>query len=134
MSSHPVSSSPYRLQEAAPGSFIYVIDKAIEARTCQRMVELFEQCEDQQVQGRVGAEQQVIDTIKRSTDVYISGRPQWQEIDQCLHQSLYSALTEMAKQHPFFSATRLKDSGYNVQRTNKGEYYHWHVDEGVGRA
>ncbi len=39
------------------------------------------------------------------------------------------ALKEFQQLYPFFrDISRFKDMGYNLQRYQKGEYYHWHVD------
>jgi hypothetical protein len=43
----------------------------------------------------------------------------------CLNQ----ALPEFNNLYPFFKGP-FKDKGYSVQRTNFGEYYHWHIDGG----
>jgi len=35
--------------------------------------------------------------------------------------------------HPFYcSANQFRDIGYNLQRTEQSEFYHWHVDSGPG--
>ena len=39
------------------------------------------------------------------------------------------ALNEFKEIHPYFGdMSRFKDMGYNLQRYQEGEYYHWHVD------
>ena len=63
---------------------------------------------------------------------FISGREDWKDIDNLLRQSLAAGLREMAKLYPFFGVNRFKDIGYNLQRYQPGEYYHWHVDSGPG--
>ena len=72
-------------------------------------------------------------TIKKTTDIFISGREDWKDIDNLLRQSLAAGLREMAKLYPFFGVNRFKDIGYNLQRYQPGEYYHWHVDTWPGR-
>ena len=39
------------------------------------------------------------------------------------------ALSAVKKEFDFFSGP-FKDIGYAVQRTNVGEYFHWHIDSG----
>lgn len=122
----------YTPREAAPGSFIYEIKNALPAAACSDAIRRFEASAGQHVSGRIGQEQTKEQSIKRSTDLRISGREQWQDVDQGLFESLQMALVEMAKLHPFFASNSFRDMGYQVQRTLPGEYYHWHIDGGPG--
>ena len=70
--------------------------------------------------------------MKRSTDLRISGREDWRDIDRTLSRQLVSTFNAFAREFPFFAANSFKDIGYNLQRTLPGEYYHWHVDAGPG--
>lgn len=96
------------------------------------MVSRFEAKADQQYQGRIGQNECREESIKVSTDLRISGRDDWKDIDSMLFQSLSQALNGIAAYHPYFAANAFKDMGYNMQRTKPGEFYHWHVDGGPG--
>lgn len=122
--------SNYR--ELAPGSFIYALDNALDHSICQDMITRFESRPEQQYQGKIGQHAATEESIKRSTDLRISGREDWSDIDKRLQQSLSHGLSLLAGLHPFFKANRLNDIGYNMQKTNAGEYYHWHIDGGPG--
>lgn len=124
--------TPYVLRELGSGSFVYEIEGALPAAACSDMIERFERNVDQQYSGRVGAEQLHEESIKRSTDLRISGRSDWKDVDEGLFLSLRTALGELARLHPFFSSNSFRDMGYNMQRTRPGEFYHWHVDGGPG--
>ena len=119
-------------RELSPGSFIYALDNALDINTCQEMIERFEKRPDQQYTGRIGQDAVPEPSIKRSVDLRISGRDDWLDIDRQLQQSLSNGLSLLAGLHPFFSANRLNDTGYNMQKTSAGEFYHWHVDGGPG--
>ena len=59
----------------------------------------------------------------------VTGKEHWQDVKNNLFRSLSIVLKEFSKAYPYFSELkRFKDSGYNLQRYQKGEYYHWHVD------
>jgi len=120
------------MKEVKPYSFIYEIDNALTAETCREMIRRFEANEDQQYPGRIGQGQTEEQNIKKTTDLRISGRSDWQDIDNTLVASLASAFNEMGQMFPFFAANSFKDMGYNMQRYRPGEYYHWHVDGGPG--
>jgi len=122
----------YALQEVAPQSFIYAVDDAISSENCAAMIKKFEACPEQQYTGRIGTHQQVAEQVKKSTDLRISGREDWTEFDQLFRESMARAIKSLSALHPFFSANRFKDMGYNLQRTREGEYYHWHLDTGAG--
>ncbi len=128
-SGHPPGG---RLTEIKPSSFIYALPGALPGDVCREMVRRFEASPDQQYQGRLGQDQAQETSIKRSTDLRISGNEDWRDIDRQLFQSLGAALKLMAQDFPFFAVNRFKDEGYNMQRTQAGEFYHWHVDGGPG--
>jgi len=120
------------MREVKPLSFIYEIPSALARDVCREMIRRFEANRDQQYAGRLGAAQQEDASIKKSTDLRISGREDWRDIDRALVQSLGGAFREMGRTFPFFAVNRFKDLGYNLQRYEAGEYYHWHVDGGPG--
>jgi len=120
-------------RELKPGSFIYALDNALDSDTCKAMIERFESNSDQRYPGRIGQQAEQEDSIKRSTDLRISGREDWRDIDAILKQSLAHGLGLLSGLHPFFQANKLHDVGYNMQKTGPGEYYHWHVDGGPGQ-
>lgn len=120
------------MREIKPASFIFEIEHALTPETCREMVRRFENKPDQQYPGRIGQGAEREQSVKRSTDLRISGRPDWEDIDTILVQSLMRAFNEAAQKFPFFTANSFKDMGYNLQRTEPGEYYHWHVDGGPG--
>lgn len=120
------------LKEVKPYSFIYELANALPAEVCRDMIRRFEANPDQQYLGRIGQGEQLADEVKRSTDLRISGRKDWKDIDSALVRSLAGAFNEMAQRFPYFAANSFKDMGYNLQRTEPGEFYHWHVDGGPG--
>ena len=120
----------YALREVQPGTFIYEIRKALTDDVCQDMILRFERNTAQQYPGRIGSEQKLDFSIKRSTDLRISGRKDWEYVDQGLFLSLRTALDEIARIHPFFASNSFRDMGYNMQCTVSDEFYHWHVDSG----
>ena len=96
---------------------------------CDNMVERFEAATDEQYIGRIGQLAEEDRSIKKSTDLVVSGKEHWKDIDQELFRSLGMAIREFREVYPFFRGP-FKDSGYAIQRTNPGEYYHWHIDGG----
>ena len=124
--------SDTRIREVRPLSFIYEIAGALPADVCREAIRRFEERVDQQVQGRIGQAGDEAPEVKRSTDLFISGRDDWRDIDRTLSQQLTATFNAFALEFPFFAANRFKDQGYNLQRTLPGEYYHWHVDAGPG--
>jgi hypothetical protein len=121
-----------RIREVRPASFIYEVSRALPADVCIEAMRRFELRPDQQYPGRIGQAGQEAADVKRSTDLTISGRDDWRDIDQTLSAQLASTFNLFAREFPFFAANAFKDVGYNLQRTLPGEYYHWHVDGGPG--
>lgn len=120
------------ISEVKPGSFIYEIENALAPAQCVSIIARFEANPGQHYEGRIGPAAAAHDTIKRSTDLRLSGREDWKDIDELLLNSLGEALGILSRIHPFFASNAFKDMGYNVQRTASGEYYRWHVDSGPG--
>lgn len=121
-----------RIRELKPLSFIYELARALPPDVCREVVRRFEASPDEQVAGRIGAAAEAAPEVKRSTDLHISGREDWRDIDQTLAQQLAAVVNAFGLEFPFFAANSFKDLGYNLQRTLPGEYYHWHVDAGPG--
>jgi len=69
------SELPPALIELKPNSFINEIGDALSADTCSDMVQRFESRPDEHYLGRIGQTAQHDKSIKRSTDLRISGRP-----------------------------------------------------------
>ena len=117
------------LREVAPGSFIFELPGALSNEICREMVRRFEACTPEQYAGRVGHHAALDTSVKRSTDLVMSGKSHWKDLDAALFQSLVVALDTLTRRHPFFGG-RFKDIGYAVQRTRPGEFYRWHIDGG----
>lgn len=120
------------IAEVRPLSFIYEVERALEPDVCREMIRRFEANPGQQYPGRIGQAAIELENIKKSTDLRISGRDDWRDIDAVLSRSLIGRFNELAREFPYFAANAFKDIGYNLQRTLPGEYYHWHVDSGPG--
>lgn len=121
-----------QFEEIKPGSFIYRLGSALPGKFCAEIVNRFEQSQDEQYSGRIGQNAESDTTIKKTTDIRVSGRDNWRDVDARLFESLGQALGLISKLHPFFAVNQFKDTGYNLQRYQAGEYYQWHVDGGPG--
>jgi len=121
-----------RIREVKPATFIYELERALPADVCEEAIRRFEANAGQQYIGRIGPEGREAAQVKRSTDLRISGREDWLDIDRTLSRQLVATFNELALEFPFFGANSFRDEGYNLQRTLPGEYYHWHVDSGPG--
>ena len=117
------------ITEVRENTFIFEKRNALTLDICNEMISRFEQYADEQYEGRLGQQAGKDRSIKKSTDLVVSGKPHWQDIDRELFRSLGLAIQEFRETYPFFKGP-FKDSGYAIQRTNPGEHYHWHIDGG----
>ena len=115
--------------EVKPGSFVFERAQALALDVCGEMIDCFEANPDDQYPGRIGQTMAHDDSIKRSTDLASSGKAHWQDLDRELFRSLNRALAEFKQSCAFFEGP-FKDMGYALQRTDPGEFYHWHIDGG----
>ncbi len=121
-----------KFSELQPGSFVYALPNALDPDFCQQVIGRFESATDQHHQGAMGPGAVVDDTIKRSTDLRITGLAQWRDVDERLLKSLQHGLSLLSGLHPFFSSNAFRDMGYQLQRSAPGAFYRWHVDSGPG--
>lgn len=119
-------------KELKSGSFIYELADALDQGFCREIIERFEADRDEHQVGRMGPGAEIDESIKRSTDLPISGRAEWRDVDRALFESLQRGLSLLSGLHPFFAANRFKDMGYQLQRSAPGDFYRWHVDAGPG--
>ena len=117
------------IRELKPLSFIFEKNDALPGFLCDDMVARFEQAKEEQYKGRIGQTFEEQLSIKKSTDLVVSGKSHWQDVDNNLFRSLSLALKEFKEKFEYFKGP-FKDNGYAIQRTNVGEHYHWHIDGG----
>lgn len=117
------------IQEVKANSFVFEKQNALPKEFCADVISRFEEDQQGQYKGRIGQLVNEDDSIKKSTDLVVSGKDHWKDVDKALFQSLGRAILEFREAYPFFKGP-FKDMGYGVQRTNPGEHYHWHIDGG----
>jgi len=115
--------------EVKPNTFIFEQHNALPAPLCDDMVRRFEENADDQYQGRIGQTVSQDSSIKKTTDLVVSGKEHWKDVDNNLFRSMSIAIKEFREAYPYFKGP-FKDMGYGIQRYNPGEYYHWHIDGG----
>ena len=121
--------APYQLREVKPNSFIFEIENALTSDICREIIDRFEANPEQQYPGRVGQGAEQERSIKQSTDLVVSGKENWKDVDQIFFHSTAFAVRTIRERYPFFGGP-FKDVGYNVQRTEPGQFYHGHIDGG----
>jgi hypothetical protein len=117
------------IREVKPGSFIFERANALPPIFCDEVVERFETHPEHQYEGRIGQIQTKDRGIKVTTDLVVSNKEEWRDVDQMFFRSLAAALREFRETFPYFKGP-FKDMGYQVQRYRPGEFYHWHIDGG----
>ncbi len=117
------------INEVKPNSFVFEKPNALPKDFCEEVIARFEKDEEAQYKGRIGQLADEDGSIKKSTDLVVSGKEHWKDVDKALFQSLGRAVLEFRESYPFFKGP-FKDMGYGVQCTDAGEHYHWHIDGG----
>ena len=112
--------------------FIYIQKDALPRSFCNNVIQKFE-LDDRKRQGQVGSGVRL--DIKRSCDLSISGKEDWKSYDEAFFKCLNNALKEYLKFIPqefiqFKALGRFEDdTGYQIQKTQPGDYYIWHHDQ-----
>lgn len=126
----PVGAAALRtLREIKPGSFVFERPAALPPAFCDEVITRFEANPQQQYAGRIGQLREQDDSVKKTTDLVVSNKADWKDVDQMFFRSLGAAMRELREAFPYFRGP-FKDIGYQVQRYRAGEYYHWHIDGG----
>jgi hypothetical protein len=115
--------------EIKPNTFIFEKRNALSPDVCRLAIERFEQHSDEHYEGRIGQNVGKDRNIKKTTDLVVSGKPHWKDIDQALFRSIGQAIVEFRETYPYFKGP-FKDMGYGIQRYKPDEHYHWHIDGG----
>ncbi len=115
--------------EIRPDTFIFEQRNALSAEVCREAIERFERTTEEQYEGRIGQMADTDRSLKKTTDLVVSGKAHWKDIDQALFRSLGHAILEFRETFPYFKGP-FKDMGYGLQRYLAGEHYHWHIDGG----
>ena len=132
MSATPFNLSVKPLQtirEVKPDTFIFERPHALPDEFCDEVVRRFEASEEYQRKGVIGQLGEEDNAIKRTTDLVVSDKDDWKDIDQMFFRCMAAALGEFRESYPYFKGP-FKDMGYQVQRYQPGEFYHWHIDGG----
>ena len=118
-----------KLNEIKQGSFIFESENALPDFLCDDMVARFEAHPEDQYAGRVGSDANQNTQLKKTTDLVVTGKDHWQDVQNNLFRSLALTLQKFSQRYPYFAELkRYQDSAYNLQRYRPGEYYDWHVD------
>jgi hypothetical protein len=124
------SATPLKtISEVKPNTFIFEKHNALDKHLCDSAIKRFEAHTDDQYEGRIGQLADKDRSIKKSTDLVVSGKEHWKDFDQELFKSMGNAILEFRETFPYFKGP-FKDMGYAIQRTRPGEHYHWHIDGG----
>ena len=128
--------------------FILEIPNVLSPEICNSIIERFEN-DKEKVKGRIaygGSGFKVMENMKNTTEVLLTGRNEWKDVDsilnECINCNLKKYLTFLkntidAEQeiHPLSNIpfiTETDDVGYSIQKTTKGCRYAWHYDGGIG--
>ena len=114
-------------------------DDVIPADKCKEIIDKFEY-DNRKSQGITASDTEgksIENSIKRSTDLWISQWVEWEKWDEYFFKSLspyvkkYLLHVKEKLGDVVQSQGDMVDSGYQIQRTNTGESYDWHADDDV---
>ena len=91
-----------RLIEVKSGTFIFEFSNSLSEKECKNMIARFEESKSDHYKGRVGQKFKENTDIKKSTDMVVSGKDNFKDIDELLFTSLSKALSTVKKQFDFF--------------------------------
>lgn len=123
-------------------NYIRVYDDVLSPEFCSALIDKFEECPNKYA-GTVGPgnpnEQNSVDTdVKRSTDLLLSTDSNFEheskvffETNRAYVQDYLEYLVSFSQYNTPFINQKIVDSGFQMQRTEPDEFYHWHNDSNV---
>ncbi len=116
---------------------IQVYSNNLHPEFCDHLIQKFES-DDRKHPGKVignnsNSELCIQPECKISFDLHITSKSGWKNEDSILYQSLRQPLNDYVNHCKSILqlidfGSKITDSGYQIQRTRPGEYYHWHHD------
>jgi hypothetical protein len=106
--------------------FFWMRDGVLSPEFCNDIIAKFESCPDKKSGVTV---QGYRPDSKISTDLFLSGHPNFVKEDKVLCDSVSANVSDYLAQidrHPW--SPPFTDTGYNMQRTLPGEHFDWHSD------
>ena len=98
---------------------------------CDEMIERFED-DDTKAPGHSGNYGPNFSKGKVSTDLFITGLPEWEDIDTKIYDILSPYIRRYVSllSNNFFveEISHISDQGYQIQRTDPGGFFNWHCD------
>jgi hypothetical protein len=119
--------------------FIYECEDVFPVSFCNRVIEKFEKS-NLKMNGRTG-DKNCINSLKKSTDIRIYDEPEWVEEEKYFNDMIRKA---MKNYETFLLKMNIDDEvkkemseilmcshiqSPQIQRTEPGQYYHWHHDQ-----
>lgn len=113
---------------------IYVPEKKLDKDFCKHCIEKFK-IDDNRYQGITGSGINL--EMKRSTDLKITGKDDWNEEDSVFYDSFKDTLKSYEEwitdrlTYPYLDAClrgTIEDTGYQIQETLPGGFYQYHHD------
>lgn len=111
--------------------FIYVVDDALSKKFCKKVIQKFNN-DGNTYQGVTAGG--YTENIKKSLDLGISNLEHWKKEDSIFYESLHKNYNDyLERLNKQFKGVRcspidLVDTGYQIQRTDPGEFYVFHHD------
>ena len=112
--------------------FVLEIPNSLSSEKCEQMIKRFEGDDRKRRGVTAGANPE--QSVKKSMDLTFSGLEGWKDIDEYLQKQLTKGVDKY-KEHLMKEVGSLdwvdymlEDTGYQIQKTTKGEYYSWHKD------
>lgn len=114
-------------------TFIRYYDNVLSPSFCKKVIDKFEQ-DPNKYQGKVLSVEghDIKDDIKQTSELNISGPPEWQEIDSILSKSASECLIKYMKEFEDCTSVLVKasliDQPYRIKKYEKDQYFTWHID------
>ncbi len=109
--------------------YFFIKRNVLDEDFCKHCIDKFNK-DDKRYEGVVHGG--VYPDVKRSTDLTISDNDNWKEEDNIFCTTLTSSLDEYLRWLPDHHREVIpfpQDTGYQIQRTDPGGFYHWHHDQ-----
>jgi|TARA_B110000902_G_scaffold220802_1_gene255976 hypothetical protein len=121
--------------------FVYEIPNNLSDEMCKDIIKRFD-ADDRKAPGITGGvDASGINPVKRSMDLHVSGLEDWTDIDKYLHTQLGEGIKKYMEygekkgcQNIGHLSCGTEDTGYQIQKSEVGDFYSWHDDQSKNRS
>jgi len=118
--------------------FVYEVENNLPASLCEEIIKRYKD-DNGKVDSGIGDNCRVDKSVRSSKILRITHNEKWKDIDDILAKKLFEGIKEYHGYIEKYTRKKIadeilgnvKDEGYSIQEMKVGDFYDWHIDDGL---